>query len=439
MRDDMIAESSDIRFACSQCGQRIVVEKSAAGLSGNCPVCEGPVIIPHVSSIHEAHGDDGASHHEHGGFAAAGLEEGTRGEVFSTTVELDRARRELDESNKEIERLRTLFKKTLDECERITASATHAQAEIKSFQSDRQQLKADLSSAKQRALAAESHAAELTNALAEAADENVALRQYIDQEIAFGHERLSATEAQIELRGQELAALQAENSEIVQSLAASQAELAALRGEVSGLYEELGAAQQLLNEAADSNQELLSAKQELESRLDESASESRQLRQDLDESRERAESLRQDLVKTDTGAELLDLRGRLKDLTEDRSRIAETLAEKRSELKDLATTEQSLRTELQEARRLREEAERQAAANSESQMNKDNEVLRGIVARQNTTLGVHFAEVRRLRRGRFALRIVYGLFGLALLGLVFFALTIFTHQDVEKLFNQFLN
>ena len=49
----MIADSADIKFACPQCGQRIVVDKSAAGLNGSCPICEGPVVVPHASSVRE--------------------------------------------------------------------------------------------------------------------------------------------------------------------------------------------------------------------------------------------------------------------------------------------------------------------------------------------------------------------------------------------------
>jgi chromosome segregation ATPase len=233
--------------------------------------------------------------------------------------------------------------------------------------------------------------------------------------------------------------LQADNSEIVQSLAASKEELATLRSELTGLREELRAAQQLLNGSADIEGRLVSEKFELEGRLDEATTEGRQLRQERDQFEQQAKSLHEDLVKTDTGAELLDLRSRLRDLTEDRGHIAETLAEKRAELKSLSETEHALRGELEEAHRLREEAERQAAANSEAQLNKDNQVLRGIVARQNNTLGVYYSEVRRMRRARYGLRTVYGLFSLALVGLVFFAISIFTHQSVVDLFNRLLH
>lgn len=433
----MIAESADIKFACSQCGQRIVVDKAAAGMHSNCPICEGPVTVPHCTSVEERKINGIGAHSDRGSYVDPGLDD-TREELFSSTVELGRVNRELDEANAEIERLKSLFKKAVDECERITASATHAQAEIKSFQADRTQLKADLSTSKQRALAAENQVAELSAALAIAQHGNTTLQQQYDQESAVRGERESVVQTQLELRERELAAARGENSEIVQSLAAGQAELSSLQAEVSGLRQELGAAQQLLNEAAENENKLVASKHELEARLDQAGTEGRIARNECHELQEQARILRQDLSKSDVGAELLDVRGQLKDLMDDRAAIAETLAEKRSELKTLETTAEGLRDELSEACRKREEAERQAAINSESQMNKDNDVLRGIVARQNTTLGVYYTEVRRMRRARYGLRIVYGLFGLALLALVAFAVSIFTHQGIAAQFSQFI-
>jgi len=424
----MIAESADIKFACSQCGQRIVVDKSAAGLSGTCPICEGPVVVPHASVI-EDHPSDHGGHAsgERESYVNPGLDE-TREELFSTSVELGQLQRELDEAKREIERQRSLFKKAVDECERVTASATHAQAEIKSFQADRQQLKSDLAQVKQRALHAENQVAELATALAAANHENAALREKIDNDLSLSHSRLEATETQLDVRERELAGVRDENSQIVQSLAGTQAELAALGAELAGVREQLSTTLHSLHDAHRAGEQLSEEKRELEFQLHQSTSEGQRLRQELEALSEHAEVLRRDLVTTDAGQELLDLRSRLSDITDDRAKIAETLAEKRAELKALTATEEALRGELAETRRQREAAEQQAAANSELQLNKDNEVLRGIVARQNTTLGVYYAEVRRLRRGRFGLRIVYGLFALALLILVGAGVLIFTHE-----------
>ena len=81
----------------------------------------------------------------------------------------------------------------------------------------------------------------------------------------------------------------------------------------------------------------MASKHEFEARLDQISTEGRIARNECNELQEQARILRQDLSKTDVGAELLDVRGQLKDLRDDRAAIAETLAEKRSELKNLAT------------------------------------------------------------------------------------------------------
>jgi chromosome segregation ATPase len=351
------------------------------------------------------------------------LEE-TREELFNAAVEQGQLQRELEAAKHEITRLQ--------------ANATHAQAEIKSFQGDRQQLKADLSHLKHRALAAENQVAELSSQLSGLQEENAALHEQIELDLAVTRERLEATETQLAVRERELATLHAENSEVVQSLAGAQAELAAQQVEMDNLCSGLDSARHLLSEAAQKEERLVAAEQEVRARLDEAIAEDQRLRQERDQQREQAEILRHDLAGTDSGRELLELRGQLQDLKNEHSRTANALAEKSAEAQALGKTEKNLRQELEDTRHHRDDAERRAAANSELQLNKDNEVLRGIIARQNTMLGAHHVEVRRLRRGRYAMRTVYALFGLGLVGLAAFALVIFTHHGLADLFKDLL-
>jgi chromosome segregation ATPase len=428
----MIADSADIKFACSQCGQRIVVDKSAAGLQGNCPICEGPVTVPHP------HDHPEAARHSITAFGDPGVEE-MREELFESASEMGRLQRELDATHKELERQRALFKKAVDECERITASATHAQAEIKSFQADRQQLKADLASTRQRALSAETQVAELAAALAAVNQKSTALQERVDHDLSLTQARLTATETQLSLRERELAAAREENSEIVQSLALAQSEVASAASDLSRVVEELESTQQSLKQSTEYGAELSKARSDLQRRLDEIAADKQRLAEDHHQLREHAEVLRKDLTETDTGKELVELREQLRDVAADRGKIAETLAEKRSEVKTLTEIKDTLLNELKEVHQLREDAERRAAANSESQLQKDNEILRGIVARQNATLSLQHGEVRKLRRKRFGLRIIYGLFALALLGLATFAVAVFTNRDLQQFFNQYLH
>ena len=439
----MIADSADIKFACSQCGQRMVVEKSGAGLTADCPFCHAPVTVPHVSSIydHSSRGhrsESAVPHHESDTDFTDPLIDETREELFSATLAHGQVQRELDDANAEVARLQALFKKAVEECERVTASATHAQAEIKSFQADRQQLKSDLSQAKQRALAAEQQFAELSAALVATQEENQALREQVENDLAVTHEQLSATESQLLARERELAALRDENSELVQSLAAGQAELAALTHEAARVRGELDCAGKLLDEASQTEARLSATNEELRGKLGQAAIDTQRLTEERDQLREQADVLRHDLKETDSGRELLELRGKLEALSAEHSATVSALTEKSAEAQALSLTESTLREELRNTLRERDEAERRAEANSEAQLKKDNDVLRGINHRDNVTIGVYHSELRRLRRARYALRIVYGLFGIALIGLVFFAIAVFTRHSVGDLFNDFL-
>jgi len=65
-------------------------------------------------------------------------------------------------------------------------------------------------------------------------------------------------------------------------------------------------------------------------------------------------------------------------------------------------------------------------------LRKENDVLRGIVDRQNSTLAIQHADLRHMRRGRFGVRLVYGLLILGLLALAYFALMVFEPQVFAK-------
>jgi chromosome segregation ATPase len=414
MRDSSIVDLKDIKFACSHCGQHIVVERSAAGLNGTCPVCHNPVVVPQP---------DGAGEEIR-------LTEKARHE--STRDDARWQRMDLEEARMEIVRQHNLFKKAVEECERLNANATHIQAESKRFQADRQLLKADLAQARQAASAGEARAAEVGAALIAAQHENNELRARIENELAVLHERLGATATQLDLRETELQESRSENSQVVQALAQGQAELAALDAEVVGLRKDLASYRQ---DAETTAQHLASTAQQLketQGHLETTSESLRQSNHERDDWRHQAETLRSDLSSIDSGRELLDLREKFGSL-EQTCKSAETaLAARTEEAARSASAVETLRAELKESRRLHAEAERRADANSESQMKKDNEVLRGIVDRQNSTLAVQHADLRQMRRARFGVRLVYALLFLGLLALAILALMVLNPQDFAK-------
>jgi hypothetical protein len=134
--------------------------------------------------------------------------------------------------------------------------------------------------------------------------------------------------------------------------------------------------------------------------------------------------LRRDLGETQAGRELMDLRARLSRTKEEYKRAKARLKDLEHDAKKLATSEEKLRIELKETRKLRAEAERRAEQVSEQQLQQDNEVLRGIVARQNAELQRGHTELARLRSARLALRILYAVFGIALAAIVALAIQI---------------
>jgi len=127
---------------------------------------------------------------------------------------------------------------------------------------------------------------------------------------------------------------------------------------------------------------------------------------------EEIETLRNHLREGHAGRELLALRDRFETLDAEHRKNAAAIARAEAETQTLATTEQQLRADLARATASAVDAERRAEAASESALQRDNSVLRGIIARQKTELEERLTELRKLQRARLTLRIIYGLFAL---------------------------
>ena len=125
--------------------------------------------------------------------------------------------------------------------------------------------------------------------------------------------------------------------------------------------------------------------------------------------------LRHDLGEGHAGRELLALRDRFEVLDGKHQKATAALANLESAHATLTADELQLRTEVIAARERAAAAENRAEASSDSALQRDIGVLRGIIDRQKAELEERFAELRRLQRARFILRIVYALFALAFL------------------------
>jgi len=379
MRDSSIGASTDIKFECTHCGQRIIVERSAAGFAVNCPGCHQPVTVPATDTVVESSDLNAAASEP-----AMHVHSGTHTEspvAFGADLEQARA---------EAARQHALFKKAVDECERVKANATHVQAELKSFQADRQQLKADVVQARQAVMAAESHATELAVAVAAAQQENADLRGQIEAEVNGLHGRFAAQEQVLHERESQL-------GQAIRNLSKARSDLTASVVEATGLRSELVAHQHGLQSTG---QQLTMARTELGetvSRLTALTEEQRAASEQRDEWKQRAEGFERDLKSLDSGRDLLELRERFNRLESEYRTLEIKLAE------------------------------------STDEAEKNNNALKGIVARQNNTLGAYHGELRRLRRARFAVRLVYAIFFLGLIALGFFACKVFAPEQLAGL------
>ncbi|MCE9609747.1 MAG: hypothetical protein K8R23_06015 [Chthoniobacter sp.] len=129
---------------------------------------------------------------------------------------------------------------------------------------------------------------------------------------------------------------------------------------------------------------------------------------------EEIETLRNHLREGHAGRELLALRDRFETLDAEHRKTAAALARAEAEMQTLAAAEQQLRADLARVNVSAVEAERRAEAGSESTLQRDNGVLRGIIDRQKTELEERLLELRKLQRARLTLRIIYGLVALGL-------------------------
>lgn len=310
---------------------------------------------------------------------------------------------ELAEARAEIIRQHTLFKKALEECERLNANATHIQAELKTFQGDRQQLKGDLAQSRQAVATAEARISELVDAFSALQQEHGAFKYQAEIDVNALHERLTGAEAQLAAREEELRDLQAGHTDALRSLARTRAEFTKVNTEAAGLRSEV---ETLRNDFEATTQELATTSQQLheaQSTLETLTAEHEQATTERDDWRKQAEGFHHDLEALDTGRDLLELRTQHTELQKRHQSLEVTLAEQIEHAK------------------------------------KENDVLRGIVERQNVTLDSHHHELRRLRRGRFAMRLVYGLFSLGMLALGYLAFYVLAPQQVMKVVSHAIN
>lgn len=410
----MTADSTDIKFACPQCGQSISVDASGAGLHANCPTCQHPLVIPSRGSLHDrSYGEAAppagrmAFAGEDAAIAAAELQE-RRAELAAVQRRSDESERALAVAEKENARLQQQLKQARDEGGQHASVA----AEVPGLQAERQQLQSELARSEHRAAAAETQLEEARAVISKLGAQLVAVeenRAQWEQAFAQTTEQTDASERQIA----------AQTADLNTALATARSEIETLTGEGAALRQQLESAQAEARAAAAAAEEKLTAARR---QLQSAEAEHLSLTDRYATVRVEAATLRHDLSEIHSGRELLALRERFNALETDHLRITGAHARSTNELDDLTAAAEKLRADLAEARERGADAERRAEAASDSALKRDNDVLRGIVERQNAVGAEGFAELRRLRRARLSLRILYGFITLGVLGLAALAI-----------------
>ena len=411
----MIADSAEIKFECPQCGQSIAVDASGAGVSTNCPTCDYPLVVPSLSSLHDRqYGADAPPSASRTVFAEedAGV---SADEVQELREELAEALRRGDEfehalaaARKETARLQQQLQTAVEDGERLAARAAQAQG----FHADLQTAHGELAQSQQRAAAVGAQLAAARTVISDLGGRLAAVEENRTQwEQAFAQTAEQANANETQMAGRE--------AELRGALAKARGATEALGGERTALRGQLESVQNEARAAAAAAAEKLTAAQ---AAYDDAEAGRQGLAGRCQALRKESETLRHDLSEIHTGRELLALRDRFLTLDTEHQRATAALARSTAEVQTLTAATDTLRAELTEARTLGAEAERRAEAASESALVRDNAVLRGIIERQNSVGEERYVELRRLRRARLALRILYAFVGLALVGLAALAI-----------------
>lgn len=434
----------DIKFECSHCGQKMVVEGSAAGLATDCPQCHTNVLIPRRASLHDAtempvrtkgHANGNGNGHSH-----RRVEDRHDSPSESPDSDLVALRKELAEAQVQISRL-----------EGEAAQIDKLQKEKRRLRTELTQLKKDLTAKEaecaetaERAMAVASELNRIECELASEQEQTAQLRAEVDsyladrqvivprlevaeQEVTALQHALREREAELKEQGAKLTGTQAERTTALR-------ELKALRGE----HAELSTAHEgLQTTASETEAKLAAATEEVAAtkrKLYDSDEAAKALSITLQEVERERDALSKSLSQDTAGKDLVAAREELSATIKDRDRLTAEVERLNHHLDAAVARQQKTESDLKTALRELDEARRRAEAASEERLRQDNEVLRGIIARQNTELEQRHAVIVRLKRAQFAVRFAYAAFGLGLLTIAVWAMKAVPALRLGKLF-----
>jgi chromosome segregation ATPase len=245
-------------------------------------------------------------------------------------------------------------------------------------------------------------------------------RQNLSPELAATRQRLAHAEAQLGASNRDLGLTRGAVAQLEESIQAVVAERDELAGKQVSLEWKLTELEASLRNAESECLRLHVVGEDLIKARDQIS----ELEWERDELQRELEQIQRDLAETGNGRELAALRAREKTLEAEKDRISKALNESTQDAERFAELNAKAREQLESMHRRCADAEKRAESSSASEIGRDNEILRGILARQKEELEQRYKELLALRRAKFALRITYWIFAVGALFVAAFGLKV---------------
>jgi chromosome segregation ATPase len=394
--------NQEIKFTCSHCAQKMLVDIAAVGMTIACPSCGKELVVPAESTLQTAAAspvrprsqtipaDRPAPRSTTVTEAIAGIAApDSQQELIAASVKNSRLESEVAELRLQLKKARSDLNRIGMERDGAMEQVHELAPELDAARSNILGYEQTVDALQQRILQAEADLADARQRLEDTQSERtVALRdiQSLQQRIAGQDQELTSLWAELTAATGMRGSLEAELAKVRENLTAAEHGGELLRSEIADLVKERDSLRRSVSESG-LGQELVSVREQLakaEKECKNLSLHARQLTSDVN-SAEKARGERDELIRT-------------------------------------------LKTELDNARR-------SAAATSETKANNDNEVLRGIIARQNAELKQKHVQLVRLKRARLGVQLAYVLFALVLAGIFIWAWKMVPSLNPSKLLN----
>lgn len=241
--------------------------------------------------------------------------------------------------------------------------------------------------------------------------------------------QLQESETDLNSARQQLTDIQAERATVYRDMQTLEERIVSLDRDLAFARADLAAAakvsQQLEATEIDLNQMQVRAKA-----TDETI---RQLESNVAELSADRDSLRRSLSESGLGKELITTREQLTVTTKERDLLQTQTRQLTNELHSAEAQRRERDDLIKQMRKEMEEARKIATASKEDKINQDNDVLRGIIERQNAQLEEKHVQLVRLQRARLGVQLAYAAFALALIGIVYWAVRVVPGLKLGKL------